>query len=168
MMERISKPTEIKHWLGDMEAGHYHYTAGLAGERFFTALRDEGKILGSRCKSCGITYLPPRIYCERCFAELEEFVDLGLRGEVRSFTIARIDREGRPLERPEIEIRALISFSFGEDEGEGETTSPSLLHLLGEVEPEEVYIGMEVEAHLKPKRKREGKITDILYFRPVK
>lgn len=156
-MERISKPTEINHWLGHMEVDHYHYTAGLAGERFFTALRDEGKLLGSRCARCEITYIPPRIYCERCCAELTEFIDVGLRGRVRSFTIARIDREGQPLEEPE--TRALISFG-------DETTD--LLHLLGEVEPDELCIGMEVEAVLKPKREREGKITDILYFRPVK
>ncbi len=156
MLERIRKPTEIKHWLGHMETGGYHYTAGLAGERFFTALRDEGRILGARCERCGIVYVPPRIYCERCFAELNEFVDVGLRGRVRTFTIARIDKDGNRLERPE--IRALIS--FGED-------TTSLLHLLGEVDPEEVYIGMEVEAVLKPKEEREGKITDISYFKPV-
>ncbi|MCR4404310.1 MAG: Zn-ribbon domain-containing OB-fold protein [Candidatus Acetothermia bacterium] len=156
-MEKISKPTEIKHQLGHMEVDHYHYTVGLAGERFFTALREEGKLLGARCESCGVTYIPPRIYCEECFAELDEYVDLGLEGEVRSFTIARIDRDGRPLDPPE--IRALIS--FGED-------TTDLLHLLGEVEPEEVYIGMEVEAVLKPKREREGKVTDIRYFRPIK
>lgn len=156
-MERIAKPTEIKHWLGQMEVDHYHYTAGLAGERFFTALREEGKILGARCPECGVTYVPPRIYCEECFAELDQYVDLGLEGQVRSFTIARIDRDGRPLDPPE--IRALISF--------GEETT-DLLHLLGEAEPEEVYIGMEVEAVLRPKREREGKITDIRYFKPVK
>ena len=156
-MERIAKPTEIKHWLGQMEVDHYHYTAGLAGERFFTALREEGKILGTRCPECGVTYVPPRIYCEECFAELDQYVDLGLEGQVRSFTIARIDRAGRPLDPPE--IRALISF--------GEETT-DLLPLRGEAESEEVYIGMEVEAVLRPKREREGKITDILYFKPVK
>jgi uncharacterized OB-fold protein len=155
-MERISKPTELKHWRGHMEVDHFHYTAGLAGERFFTALREEGKILGSRCPECGVTYVPPRVYCEECFAELDQYVDVGLRGQIRTFTVARIDRDGRLLEPPE--IRALIS--FGDD-------TTDLLHLLGEVEPDDVYIGMEVEAVLKPKREREGKITDILYFRPV-
>lgn len=156
MIGRISKPTEIKHWQGHMEVDHYHYTAGVAGEKFFTALRDEGKILGSRCEGCKITYVPPRLYCERCFAELHDFVDVGLRGEVRTFTVAWIDKEGNRLERPE--IRALISF--------GEETT-ALLHLLGEVDPDEVYIGMEVEAVLKPKEEREGRITDIEYFKPV-
>jgi len=43
-----------------------------------------------------------------------------------------------------------------------------LLHKLGEVEPANVCVGLEVEAVLKPKKDREGKITDILYFKPAK
>jgi len=139
-----------------MEVDHYLYTSGLAGEKFFTALKEEGKILGAKCRSCGITYVPPRIYCELCFASLENYVDVGLRGRVRSFTIARIDKEGNKLEEPE--IFAIIAFN--------ENTT-GFLHKLGEVESSELKIGMEVEAVLKPKGKREGKITDISYFRPI-
>ncbi len=157
MREKIAKPTEAKHWLGHMEVDHFHYTAGLAGERFFTALRDEGKLLGSRCPRCGITYVPPRIYCEGCFNQLDEFVDVGLRGWVRTFTVARIDKERNRLESPE--IRALIS--FGDD-------TTDLLHLLGEAEVEDLWIGMEVEPVLKPREEREGRITDIRYFKPLK
>jgi uncharacterized OB-fold protein len=155
-MEKIAKATEAKHWSGHMEVDHFHYTAGLAGELFFTALRDEGKILGSRCPRCGLTYVPPRIYCERCFDELDQFIDVGLRGRVRTFTVARIDEGSNRLNSPE--IRALIS--FGDD-------TTDLLHRLGEVEVEDLFIGMEVEAVLKPGEEREGKITDILYFNPA-
>jgi probable rRNA maturation factor len=41
-----------------------------------------------------------------------------------------------------------------------------ILHLLGEVEPKDVEIGMKVEAVWKPAKEREGAITDIRYFRP--
>lgn len=156
-LEKTSKTTEIKHWLGDMEVDHYLYTSGLAGEKFFSALRDEGKILGAKCKPCGITYVPPRIYCERCFAGLEDsFVDVGLRGKVQTFTIARIDKEENRLEEPE--IFAIIAFN---------ENATGFLHKLGEVESSEIKMGMEVEAVLKPKNKREGKITDISYFRSI-
>ncbi len=63
---------------------------------------------------------------------------------------------GERLEPPE--IFALISLGPG--------TTP-LLHKLGEVEPGRVCVGLEVEAVLKPKKDREGKITDILYFKPA-
>lgn len=156
--EKFQKATDVRHWLGDMEVDHYLYTAGIAGERFFKALRDRGVLLGARCECCMITYVPPRIYCERCFQELgeDQYKDVGLRGRVQSFTVARLDKEGRKLPKPE--IFALIDF------GPGITL---LLHKLGGIIPEEVKVGLEVEAVLKPKEQREGKITDIEYFRPI-
>jgi len=157
-IERLQRATEPKHWLGDMEADHYIYSAGVAGERFFTALRDEGKILGARCQRCSVTYVPPRIYCEMCFSKLGEdsYEDVGLRGRVVSFTVARLNREGNQLDVPE--VFAVIRLG---------QASTGLLHKLGEAAPDEVRVGMEVEAVLKPKDKREGRITDIEHFRPV-
>jgi len=38
---------------------------------------------------------------------------------------------------------------------------------LGEVELDELYIGLPVEALFKPKKEREGSILDIKYFRPL-
>lgn len=156
MLERIEKSTEARHWLGDMEADHYYYSAGIAGEKFFVALRDDGKMLGARCEKCQITCVPPRIYCERCFAELTDFTDVGKRGCVTAFTLAYLDKSGNCLDPPE--IFAIISFG-------PQTTG--FLHKLGEVKPARVCGGMEVEAVLKPKKERAGKITDILYFKPV-
>lgn len=155
--EKFHRATEAKHWHGDMQPDHYHYTAGVAGERFFAALRDRGALLGARCERCGVTYVPPRIYCQRCFAELGEgaMIDVGTRGHVRSFTVARLDKDGRELEEPQ--VFALI--------GLGPGTTP-LLHKLGEAEPREIGIGLQVEAVLKPESEREGRITDILYFKP--
>jgi hypothetical protein len=156
--EKFQKTTDVKHWLGDMEVDHFHYTAGVAGERFFVALRDQGVILGARCERCSITYVPPRIYCERCFEELTEdaYTEMGLRGRVRSFTVARLGKDGQELGKPE--VFAVIGFG-------PETTG--LLHKLGNVAPEAVRVGLEVEAVLKPKAQREGRITDIEHFRPI-
>jgi hypothetical protein len=61
----------------------------------------------------------------------------------------------QPLESPE--IPAVVSID-GSDGG--------LLHMLGEVDPEEVRIGMEVEAVWKPVGERIGSILDIDHFRP--
>ena len=41
------------------------------------------------------------------------------------------------------------------------------MHMLGEVDPKEVHIGMNVKAVWKPPEAREGSVTDILYFKPV-
>ena len=39
-------------WIGDLPVVS-RYTAGMAGERFFRAIKDDGKILGSYCENCG-------------------------------------------------------------------------------------------------------------------
>jgi uncharacterized OB-fold protein len=40
------------------------------------------------------------------------------------------------------------------------------MHLLGEVKPEDLRIGMKVKAAWKLPEEREGSILDIRYFRP--
>jgi uncharacterized OB-fold protein len=41
------------------------------------------------------------------------------------------------------------------------------MHLLGEVDPKEIKIGMKVKAVWKETQDREGAITDIRYFKPI-
>jgi uncharacterized OB-fold protein len=41
------------------------------------------------------------------------------------------------------------------------------VHYLGDIDPEEVYMGLEVEAVFKDAAEREGSILDIECFRPV-
>jgi uncharacterized OB-fold protein len=45
-------------------------------------------------------------------------------------------------------------------------TDGGLVHYLGEVKPEAVYVGMPVQAKFKPKKERVGSILDIAYFKP--
>jgi uncharacterized OB-fold protein len=46
-------------------------------------------------------------------------------------------------------------------------TDGSLVHRLGQVRAEDVYIGMPVEAVFKPTKERKGSILDIEYFKPI-
>jgi uncharacterized OB-fold protein len=140
-------------WRGEMPITS-RYTAGLAGEVFLRAIKDEGKILGSYCDRCGITYVPARQFCERCMDELEETVDVGTKGELHTFTLLFENLDGTPKEEPE--IVAFIRLGDG-----------GLVHKLDEVELDDLDIGMPVEAVFKPKGEREGSILDIKYFRPV-
>jgi uncharacterized OB-fold protein len=134
------------------------YTAGIAGERFFRALKDEGRILGARCVPCDVTYVPGRLYCERCFAHLDDaaWFDAGTSGSVYTFTVMHVDLDGTALQTP----RVLAFIEIGETDG-------GLVHDLGEVDPDAITIGMAVEAVFKPSGERDGSITDILYFKPV-
>lgn len=140
-------------WLGNMPVTS-RYTFGLAGERFFRTIKEEGRILGTRCGHCERTYVPATIFCERCLSKLDEWVDVGTSGEVHSYTLLYEDRDGTRREVPEI-----VAFVRLGDGG--------LVHRLGEVEPETVSIGMRVQAVFKPAAEREGSILDIVHFQPT-
>lgn len=140
-------------WKGNLPVTS-RYTYGLAGERFFRALKEEGRILGSFCPDCERTYVPGVIYCERCMAALDEWADVGLIGEVHTFTFLFENYDGSSRQVPE--IVAFIRLGDG-----------GLVHRLGGVKIEEVEIGLLVEAVLLPTEEREGAITDIAYFKPV-
>ena len=78
----------------------FRYTPGVGNTAFFEALRDRGTFLGSRCADCGVTYLPARIFCERCLAGLVPDTECGPEGTVESWTVARRDIDGSPLDPP--------------------------------------------------------------------
>jgi uncharacterized OB-fold protein len=155
LIERITDVRDAKVWYDNIPI-ESQYTVGIAGEKFFRELKDQGVIMGTVCPNCNLTYLPPVMYCERCFAELEEWVDVGLKGTVYTYTVLGVSLDGDPLEKPE--ILALVKM---------EGVHGGLVHRLGEVEPDEVEIGMAVEAVLKPARQRRGSILDIEFFKPV-
>ena len=78
----------------------FHYTPGVGNTAFFEALRDRGVLLGSRCEACAYTYLPARIFCERCFAELTADTECGPGGTLESFTVGHVGIDGEPLDEP--------------------------------------------------------------------
>ena len=153
MLERITQPDEIRYWPGDMPVEH-RYTPGVGGEVFFTALRDRGVLLGSRCESCSYTYVPARLFCERCFAELSADVEVGPQGALVSFTIGFVGIEGEPLDEPE---------TWGLVRLDG--ADAALLHRMLDVGDEPLEIGERVEAVIRNPNSREGSILDIEGFR---
>ncbi|UCH32635.1 MAG: Zn-ribbon domain-containing OB-fold protein [Candidatus Bathyarchaeota archaeon] len=153
-IEKITDTRQMLHWPGHMETD-YIYTLGIACEKFFIEIKENGRILGAKCKHCNYVFVPPKLYCEKCFAKLAEWVDLGIQGVVHTFTVAHIDINGTELKDPE--IYALIKFNGAEG---------GLVHKLGEVRPSQVRIGMKVEAVFKPQPNRKGNINDIKYFKP--
>jgi len=138
---------------GDMPVA-FRYTPGVGNAAFFEALRARGAFLGSRCDACGVTYLPARIFCERCFAALGPGVECGPGGVLESFTLAHMDVDDEPLDRP---------VAVGLVRLDGADTV--LMHrLLGDAD---WRIGMRVEASLRPGEERLGSILDLEGFRPA-
>jgi uncharacterized OB-fold protein len=78
----------------------FRYTPGVGNTAFFEALRDRGVFLGSHCSHCDLTYVPARIFCERCLASLTPDTECGPEGVVESWTLAHGNVDGDPLDRP--------------------------------------------------------------------
>ena len=155
-LEKIGDPRDLTHWMGHMETD-YSYTYGVAGDKFFKELKENAKIMGTRCKSCNLIYVPPRHFCERCFERLDTWETVSKRGRVHTFTIAYIDTDGSKLKKPIIWAMIKIDNVHG-----------GFVHKLGDVEPRDVEIGMPIEAVFKSKKERKGSMLDIKHFRPVK
>jgi uncharacterized OB-fold protein len=134
----------------------YDWDAGEAMGAFLDALREE-RILATTCVSCGRTLVPPRKFCERCFRPTDGWTEVPQTGTVETFSIVHVTWDMRPLDEPQ--IPAVIRLD-GTSEG-------GFLHLLGEIAPDDVRAGIQVEAVWKPPSERAGSILDIRYFRPL-
>ena len=144
------EPFTIPGWI----IAPYKYTVGPVASKFFTELRDNKRILGIRCPECNRVLVPPRSTCSRCFSQLEEWVEVDTKGTLLTYTIVHYPLPIHPAEPP---------FAYGIVQLDGADTG--LTHLIGEVDGQDLKIGMRVQAVFK--EERQGNILDIKYFRPV-
>ena len=133
----------------------YHYVAGDYRARYLHALKDK-KILGSKCSRTGKVFVPPLVASPESFAPAEDLVEIADRGVVTTFCIVRIPVIGRNVELPYVAASVALD---GAD--------ISIFALIQECKPEDVRMGMRVEAVWKPDGERQGDHEDILHFRPT-
>lgn len=148
-MEKVSNNAELRTWRDHIPL-EWKYTAGVAGERFLQLLK-QGLIQASVCRSCGKSYLPPKIFCKDCFVQLTEWKEVPVdTASIYSFTKVR-SQNGEP------QVIVLVKFE-GIDGG-----------LLGKFKAgrEEPRIGTRVKPVFKKKDLRKGELSDIEYFEKI-
>lgn len=152
-MERTEKIEEASKTIKGTVEVEYEWSAGLAGTRFFAEL-EEGRIMGTKCAQCGRVMVPPRIFCEECFVDADEWVEVSSQGSVLTFAESYFGLQGQKLDEPwYVGIIAL-------DDSDG-----GLFHrLVPGGRP--IEIGARVEAVFA--EDRNGGILDIEHFRTVK
>jgi uncharacterized OB-fold protein len=133
----------------------YTWTVGSTLSKWYGELRDNGKIWGTRCPFCGKVFVPPKFKCNSCYRDLSDWVMLPGTGTVETYTVVH-------YEEPKLHPKK-APFVYGIINMDGADTG--LVHLIDEVEPDKVKVGMRVEAVLA--EEREGNIMDIKYFRPI-
>ena len=133
----------------------YSTSAGPVRSKFLLHLRDEQKIKGTKCPSCGRVYVPAKSTCIKCFENMTEWVDVSDEGTLETFTVVHEPAPAYPYKTP---------FAFGVIKLDGADTG--LAHRLGEVDFEKISIGMRFKAVFEDEVK--GHIRDIKYFKPAK
>lgn len=134
----------------------FRYSAGMAASRFFVALRDEKKILATKCGKCGKAYVPPRPVCGECFEPLTEWVEVGPGGVLVGYTVVHY-----PFLDPLTGKVRPVPYGYGFIQLDGAATK--IQHFLEESDIEKLSAGMRVEAVFKDER--EGNFADIKFFR---
>jgi uncharacterized OB-fold protein len=148
----------------DTLKAEYSWDTGIAIGTYLANLK-RGVILGAHCRHCHRTVVPPRTVCEWCFRPMSEYIPLQDTGTVNTFSLCYVTWDVRRIKEPE--IPAVITLDGASQLGPASLFMGSIMHKLGEVNPEQVHIGMRVKAVWKSAKEREGAITDILYFKPL-
>ena len=146
---------KVLYTTGDPNA-HYAWDTGVGIGRYLQGLK-AGIILGTYCPKCQRTVVPPRIFCELCFSPIVKWKKLKDTGKVNTFSICHVSWDAKRVETPY--LPAVIEI-------DGASAGCGILHLLDEVAPKEIKIGMKVKAVWKRVEERKGDITDIQYFKP--
>ncbi len=137
----------------------YRFAAGRHAQRFFDALRDEGRILATRDAE-GNVMVPPRPVCGLSSLPMEEWVEVGPGGTLAGCTIVYV-----PFIDPMTGQQRPVPYGFGLVRFDGADTN--IYHLLDETDPERIGVGKRVEAVFKPQEERMGSLADIRHFRLV-
>jgi len=133
----------------------YNYSVGKVAGKYFDGLK-ERKILATKCSKSGLTYLPPRAYCERSFAECDEWVEAGQEGVIEAATIVSAQFENLPKPPYCIAYVRLDGVSTAMVNFVKEFDMSDLRAASGRVKP-----GVRVK--VKWIDKPEGKATDFYY-----
>lgn len=136
----------------------YSYTIGNCASAFFEALKEQ-RILGCRCTSCQRVAVPPKSFCEFCFAPVEELLEVGQTGTIEAVTVVTAPFAGSPP----------VPYAVAYVKLDGATSAIANyvrgVHLRSTDDlPDELRIESPVKVVFGPEQ--EGRITDF-WFEPA-
>lgn len=73
--------------------GRVSFTADTKAAAFVDYLA-QGKVMGTRCKSCGTFYFPPKLDCPTCLKSDTEWVEVPSNGKLLTYSTVRYEPTG--------------------------------------------------------------------------
>lgn len=135
----------------------YAHDIGKTASRFLIELRDNSRIMATKCPQCRRIMLPPRSTCERCFTSIEDnWVEAGPEGILEAFTIVTSDYSFPGMPAPPF-VACLVKM------GGSSTAMPQMLLGVDLSDPRK--LARKLKAGLRVKavfhQERKGRITDF-------
>ncbi len=121
--------------------------------RFFAELKDNKKIMGTKCPKCGTVFCPPTSDCPKCWVPTE-WVEVGPQGTVIHFSVIHL---------PNLWMKRKAPYTIGLIKLDGADTG--LMHFVDETDLKKLMAKPRVEAVFAEERK--GYPTDIDYFKII-
>jgi uncharacterized OB-fold protein len=121
----------------------------------------EEKLMGSRCKECGVLSVPPRSICTKCYGSEMKWVEMKGKGELAAFTCIAIGppfmiKEGYDRKHPY--VCGVVELQEG-------VRVVARIEGVDGSQPETIKIGTPLRVEFL--RRREGdSSTTFLAFRP--
>ena len=83
----------IKHFNADIK---YSWASGVAVGRFLSELKN-GRLIARKCNKCERILVPPRMFCEDCFRDTDEWVYVKDTGTINTYSIAHVGTDAHRL-----------------------------------------------------------------------
>jgi hypothetical protein len=120
---------------------------------FYSELKENARLMGTRCPKCGSVYFWPRSWCHECYVDCE-WVKMPPRGKLT--VVGRVDISLS-------DMRKEVPFYQGGVRLEG--ARYPIVAILKPPDPDALYVGMPVKAQFLPPEERTGRPRDF-YFVP--
>jgi uncharacterized protein len=150
----VSLPEPVTTMAGPLRMD-YTYVAGTGRSVFLRGLA-ERRLLARRCPGCELVYLPSPEFCSRCLEQVGPPFEVDGRGEVSTFCVVNFPFPGQVHEPPYVVAQIRL-----------DGTDTRLMHLVREVAPEDVHIGLRVEPVWVPDGDLDTSAASIRYYRPA-
>jgi len=100
----------------------------------FYRFASERRLMAARCNKCGELLLPPKPMCTKCLSTDLKWVELGKSGELLTYTVIHV---------APIQFQSMVPYVVGVVKLKAGLKLPGMIR---GIEPEEIKVGMELEA----------------------
>jgi uncharacterized OB-fold protein len=98
----------------------------------FVDYLEKGKVMGTRCKDCGLVFFPPRADCHQCLASSMEWFEVSGKGKLVTFSKLQFAPVGFEEDLP----YCIAVLDYGDYKVFG--------RIAGDLPEEEIKLGMEM------------------------